>query len=532
MRFFFVWLVLFSGISERAIAEMGDYHAQGMAIGQSLKDNKPSSPKDTPGFSGDNVPESRYTEQTLSESIKSASLENDKSAFIFESSDKRPRFNFNPENDSFFKNGDEFIKDPLRTLSEEATVESITDEETVKKTIKKCEEGGEDYQKRCSKRLHVKLDVIPEKTEIRRFCPGHPRKRRSGLHYKHWTHYCPGGCQSKTVLTQQKQVVVAEEYWIDGCQILEEKTEKGRCSYVSKTTSPKNETRIIDGEPVTRDHFEEYFVYECSYPVKKSCSSLRAKGCEQINSKCKKEIKGICVLWEQTYECRKSKVLDQTKISGKGIPYCLDGDCTSHSFSPNSDMADSLSKLAIFQKIQKDMDSTNHKVFKGNPQKCSRLITSFEDCCVLKGWGVNVGLASCDEEDKKLAEQRKLNRCIRVGTYCAVKELGVCIRKKTTFCCYQSKIARLIHEQGRKQLGLNFGTPKFPTCDGLSLEQITKLDFSKIDFSELFTDIVSNTKVPNVNHLTQDIQQSMEGRVKSSQTQTASSVQGRENGSF
>jgi hypothetical protein len=80
-----------------------------------------------------------------------------------------------------------------------------------------------------------------------------------------------------------------------------------------------------------------------------------------------------------------------------------------------------------------------------------------------------------------------------VGTYCAEKLLGVCIRKKTGFCCYGTKMARLIQQQGRAQLGLNFGSPECPECTGLSPEQLSQLDFSKINFSEIFEDIKNQT---------------------------------------
>jgi conjugal transfer mating pair stabilization protein TraN len=44
--------------------------------------------------------------------------------------------------------------------------------------------------------------------------------------------------------------------------------------------------------------------------------------------------------------------------------------------------------------------------------------------------------------------------------------------------------------QGRQQLGIGWGDHKNPDCRSLNLEEIRRLDFSKIDFTELYTDIV------------------------------------------
>ena len=47
---------------------------------------------------------------------------------------------------------------------------------------------------------------------------------------------------------------------------------------------------------------------------------------------------------------------------------------------------------------------------------------------------------------------------------------------------------RVIQEQGRKQLGLSFGTAKNPDCRGLNLEEIQRINWDKIDWSEVIKD--------------------------------------------
>lgn len=69
-----------------------------------------------------------------------------------------------------------------------------------------------------------------------------------------------------------------------------------------------------------------------------------------------------------------------------------------------------------------------------------------------------------------------------------------CFRKKTVFCCFGSKFAKLLQEQGRKQLGLDFGTAQSPNCRGFTEEELQKIDFSKLDLSEITSDILNNFK--------------------------------------
>ncbi len=54
-------------------------------------------------------------------------------------------------------------------------------------------------------------------------------------------------------------------------------------------------------------------------------------------------------------------------------------------------------------------------------------------------------------------------------------------------------MARLIQQNGRAQLGTGFGSPEAPDCEGLSPEQLSRIDFSRINFSEIFEDIKNQT---------------------------------------
>lgn len=103
---------------------------------------------------------------------------------------------------------------------------------------------------------------------------------------------------------------------------------------------------------------------------------------------------------------------------------------------------------------------------------------------------VFLGLVACKEEEIKLAKLNKGDKCYEVGEYCSkkIKFIG-CIQKKKTFCCFNSKLARIINEQGRPQIGKEWGSSKEPDCKGFTPEEFSKLDFSEINMDEFFEDI-------------------------------------------
>jgi hypothetical protein len=402
----------------------------------------------------------------------------------------RPIFKIDPHADPLFKAANNITADPQKTLQDQFT--EGTGIEDGSPELITCEESGEEYQQTCSRLLKIELKIIPQKGyTAAKSCIGHWKSAWRGTKY-----YC-GGCRGGNyVITQKKSVQVVREFWADGCKVLEDHLEKGLCRYTNIIISPKNETRIIQGEPITRDHFEEHYHYACFKTSPKTCAGLREKGCYQVKSKCKEKSGNQCILWEQTYACpsgKKSFRLYQS--SNKENPFCLTGNCADTSYEANNEMMAVMGHLYALREAQNDLRKFQ-VIFKGEDRRCTRNCLDFRDCCgSLNGWGVTLNLSSCDEGEKQLALLRQKNLCVMVGTYCAEREkiFNNCIRKKTTFCCYGTKMARLIQQNAHSQLGIGFGSPEGPNCSGLSAEQLSRMDFSKINFSEIFEDIQNQT---------------------------------------
>jgi hypothetical protein len=187
-------------------------------------------------------------------------------------------------------------------------------------------------------------------------------------------------------------------------------------------------------------------------------------------------------------------------------PFCLTGDCTNSDYVANGELLNAMSHLAILKEAQNDIRA-NVGIFKGQLRKCSKNCAGFRDCCTTgKGWGVVMNLSACSGEEKELAQWRAKKRCVFVGTYCAEKILGKCIRKKSSFCCFGNKLSKLLNDQGRRQLGIGFGEAEAPDCRGLTPEELSRIDMSEIELSELYEDVQANFKPPAQAHMAKGIE--------------------------
>ena len=93
-------------------------------------------------------------------------------------------------------------------------------------------------------------------------------------------------------------------------------------------------------------------------------------------------------------------------------------------------------------------------------------------------------LWTCERDEFELGAKRELRSCRYVGSYCDSEVLGICIEKQKAFCCFNTPLARIVNEQAYPQLGRSWGNAKHPDCTGLSLHELQRLDWSRIDLSE------------------------------------------------
>ena len=124
------------------------------------------------------------------------------------------------------------------------------------------------------------------------------------------------------------------------------------------------------------------------------------------------------------------------------------------------------------------------------------------------------GILSCEQEEQILAMKRDTRLCTGVGSYCSTRLpiIRVCIETTESYCCFNSRLARIINEQGRVQLGRGWGAPQAPDCSGFTLAQLQALDFSRMNLSEFYAEIAPT--LPDVGAMRQRAQQKIESYFK------------------
>lgn len=93
-------------------------------------------------------------------------------------------------------------------------------------------------------------------------------------------------------------------------------------------------------------------------------------------------------------------------------------------------------------------------------------------------------LFSCSKSEQELQVRKALRSTHEVGTWCSTKILGKCVKRKTSYCMFNSPLARIMNEQARLQMNIGWGTPENPDCRGITLAEFQHLDMDRVDLSE------------------------------------------------
>ena len=116
----------------------------------------------------------------------------------------------------------------------------------------------------------------------------------------------------------------------------------------------------------------------------------------------------------------------------------------------------------------------------------------------------------CEAAERELDKKDDKGLCHRVGSYCSDKVLGICVTRKDAYCCFESKLSRILQEQGRIQINKPWGEPKKETCTGFSIAEFQMLDLSVMDFSEVYAEFIEAANLPDEIETTNQIQQRIE----------------------
>ena len=121
-----------------------------------------------------------------------------------------------------------------------------------------------------------------------------------------------------------------------------------------------------------------------------------------------------------------------------------------------------------------------------------------------------VEITSCDPQEKMLALKKGQNLCRFTGSYCSVETpiVGTCLQTTESYCCFNSRLARIINTSGGTQIG-----KAMTDCTGFTPTEFASLDFSRIDLTEFTNEIMANVKMPNMTSINTDSTATMQRKL-------------------
>ena len=324
-----------------------------------------------------------------------------------------------------------------------------------------------------------------------------------------------------------------QEQKVDTCSI------GNTCKLVSETCSDES-TKIINGVMV-KGCWNSTTKYSCQTngTTVSDCRPLLEKGCTQIGSECtSKDANGSCVSYSQKYQCEKTPATEEEQTICVDVD-CVDGKCLEQaSDEKDADFAEAITMMEAAREagvyMEKDYQNTL-RLFTGEENKCTVKVlagSNIMSCCkeikidassaTNKNSGntatgafnnnpdsapqqtqgssyqyddmynddktmkqlqsqLTFGWLECSEGERELGIKRGSSLCTHSRTWCSKKDpvFGSCLEETRSYCCFKSILAKLINRQGRAQLGMSL-----ETCEGIKIDELQKLDFSKMDLTE------------------------------------------------
>ncbi|MBP1038924.1 type-F conjugative transfer system mating-pair stabilization protein TraN [Serratia fonticola] len=297
-----------------------------------------------------------------------------------------------------------------------------------------------------------------------------------------------------TIMTWQPYIS-----WTENCPIDKSNAVKLRewCSQPGGTKMVERDGRSY---PLYSDCWQYSEEWQVSEQDDNTCQTWeKDPNCTVGTRQCTEYIGNYCVKENLTYQCQHT-AKSEGWLCGEQF-YCSDGSCVGIQNNSNGDFGDAVSKLAALAAAGKDvaeMDPSMVRAFTGKAMSCRKAAAGFSNCCKGGGWGSDVGLAHCNSEETAIGKAKEKLLTIDVGEYCSTKVLGVCLQKKRSYCVFESKLARIVQEQGRRgQLGVGFGSASSPDCRGVLVDELQRIDFGRLDFTDFYSDLQSNTQLPD-----------------------------------
>ncbi|MDE0410534.1 MAG: conjugal transfer protein TraN [Alphaproteobacteria bacterium] len=187
--------------------------------------------------------------------------------------------------------------------------------------------------------------------------------------------------------------------------------------------------------------------------------------------------------------------LDDAEDGGTcgSVRYCVGAGCETVSPQANTGFVNATTRLNMAVELGgEEFDRGAMRFFTGQRRACHIKLFGLANCC--KNTGLLIGLGNCSASERELAEERNAGNTHYLGRYCSRRTFfGVCIRRSRAWCVFGSKLGRILQQQGRRQLGIGWGS-----CRGLTVAEVEGIDFARVDLSEFTQDLMDGSREPAV----------------------------------
>ena len=175
------------------------------------------------------------------------------------------------------------------------------------------------------------------------------------------------------------------------------------------------------------------------------------------------------------------------------VRWCVGAGCETVRPQANTGFVEATTRLNMALELGGDeFDRDDMRFFTGQRRACHIKLFGLANCC--KNSGLLVGLADCSASERELAEERNAGNTHYLGRYCSKRTFfGVCIRRSRAWCVFGSKLGRILQQQGRRQLGIGWGS-----CRGFTVAEVEGIDFASLDLSEFTQDLMDGSREPAV----------------------------------
>jgi len=286
------------------------------------------------------------------------------------------------------------------------------------------------------------------------------------------------------------------------------------CTQSGEVCTGQPETRTFNGLAVTRPCWEWERTYQCSGTTQATdCGDIAGNPqCTFVRDECLDDPQvGACQVTTKVYRCPipGGGTNDPAQyICGDDV-YCIDGECEPIEREASTEFKDALVGLHTLGQANAEFNEADLTLFSGTRETCSKKVFGISNCCSGKGVPLLTPFL-CNAAERELDKKDDKGLCHRVGSYCSSRVLGVCTTRRDAYCCFESKLSRILQQQGRQQINKPWDAPKSETCKGFTLDEFSRLDLSVMNFSEVYADFIDAAKLPDELDTSQQIQQRIE----------------------